>query len=327
MKKARLILPVILLAVGISAYGVDLQNYGFSVTNTQQENNQTVYTVQAANGFSFTVASSAPLTDANAKALQTAVSTLSGWNLLKIQQAKIVFNGSRADILIIPSSFVYKGVDLAKYMPSGMQFYYDKYLQYDFRMLKDNLFLRLKGEVYDESQFVDRLYSAVEDPVLFLQTNNPEYLLKQISDLTKKIDELSVQLSQAKTVVQGLSSKLDSLASQGQDFVAKQEAANKGQDAVNKNVEKQLADIKAQNQKMADEFDRVRYSLLVLNNRGFFGQIYPIDKQAIAKLVELKTADPSLTRDQAIAKLQADGIKMSKKEVSLVFDVYFNEFK
>ncbi len=327
MKKARLILPIILLAVGISAYGVDLQNYGFSVTNTQQENNQTVYTVQAANGFSFTVASSAPLTDSNAKVLQTAVSTLSNWKLLKIQQAKIVFNGSRADILIIPSSFVYKGVDLAKYMPSGMQFYYDKYLQYDFRMLKDSLFLRLKGEVYDESQFADRLYSAVQNPVLFLQTNNPEYLLKQINDLTKKIDELSVQLNQAKAVVQGLNDKLSSLASQGQDFVRKQESANRSQDAVNKNVEKQLADIKAQNQKMADEFDHVRYSLLVLNNRGFFGQIYPIDKQAIAKLVELKKADPSLTRDQARAKLQADGIKMSKKEVSLVFDVYFNEFK
>ncbi|HUX21388.1 MAG TPA: hypothetical protein VMW69_09115, partial [Spirochaetia bacterium] len=67
MKKATLLMPIILLAIGISAFGIDLQNYGFNVTNTQQENNQTVYTVQTSDGFTFTVASSAPLTDANAK--------------------------------------------------------------------------------------------------------------------------------------------------------------------------------------------------------------------------------------------------------------------
>jgi len=173
MKKVTRILPVILFAVGISAYGIDLQSYGFNVTNTRQENNQTVYTLQTRSGFSFTVASSNPLTDNDAKILQSSISTLAGWKLLKIAQAKVVFNDSRVNILVLPSSFVYKNVNLADYMPSGMQFYYVKYLQYDFRMLKDSLFLRLKGEVYSETQFADRLYAAVENPVLFLQTNNP----------------------------------------------------------------------------------------------------------------------------------------------------------
>jgi outer membrane murein-binding lipoprotein Lpp len=320
MKKATFLLPIIFLAVGIAAYGIDLQNYGFNVTNTQQENNQTVYTVQTSDGFTFTVASSAPLTDSNAKVLKTSVSTLAGWKLLKIQQAKIVFNGSRADILIIPASFVYKGVDLAKYMPSGIQFYFDTYLQYDFRMLKDNLFLRLKGEVYDETQFADRLYSAVENPVLYLQTNNPEYLLLQINALTKKIDNLTTQIEQTNAAFSQLTDKVDALAKAGQDFTTKQEA-------VNSKVENQIGDIKVQNQTMADEFDLLRYSLLILNNRGFFGQIRLIDKQAIAKVVQMKKEDSALTQDQVMAKLQAEGIKMSKKEVSLVFGVYFNEFK
>jgi hypothetical protein len=306
MKKATLLVPMILLAIGISAFGIDLQNYGFNVTNTQQENNQTVYTVRASDGFTFTVASSAPLTDANARVLRSSVSTLTSWNLLKVEQAKIVFDGSRADILIIPSSFVYKGVDLAKYMPSGIQFYFDTYLQYDFRMLKDNLFLRLKGEVYDQTQFADRLYAAIENPVLFLQTSNPEYLLQQFNILTKKVEDLTTQLSRADAAISQLTDK---------------------QSAVNANVEKQLADIEAQNATMADGLDRLRYSQLILSNRGFFGQIRLIDKQAVAKVVQMKKADSSLTVDQAVAKLQAEGIKMSKREASLVFNVYFNEFK
>lgn len=326
MKKATLVFPIILLAASLSAFGVNLSSYGFNVTNTQQENNKTVYTVSEPNGFTFTVSSANPITDSNAKVLQTVVSTLSGWTSLKISQAKIVFNGERADILIVPSSFVYKNVNLAQYMPAGMQFYYDKYLQYDFRMLKDNLFLRLKGQVYDESQFVSRLYSAIENPVLFLQTNNPEYLLQRLNDLASKVEALTHQLATQKneiaTAESKLSSQLSALSNQGESF-------KKSQDAVNKNVEQQLTDIKKQNSDITSEFDKVRYSLLALNNRGFFGlgRIIPINRTAIERVVAMKKADPSLTKDQVLAKLKADGVKMSKKEVSLVFDVYFNEFK
>lgn len=324
MKKATLIFPILLLTVSLSAFGVNLSSYGFNVTNTQQETNQTVYTIAEPNGFSFTVVSANTITDAGAKVLQAVVSTLSGWTNLKISQAKIVLNAQRADILVIPTSFVYKNVNLAQYMPSGMQFYYDKYLEYDFRMLKDNLFLRMKGEVYDESQFAARLYSAVQNPVLFLQTNNPEYLLKRLNDLTSKLETLTQQLSVQKKEIAAAASKLSGqialLSKEGEAFKT-------SQSAVNTNVAKQLADIKKQNSTMAGEFNKVRYSLLVLNNRGFFGRIYPINRTAIERVVAMKKADPSLTQDQVLTKLKAEGVKMSRKEVSLVFDVYFNEFK
>ncbi len=310
MKKATFILPIILVVAGLSAYGASLQSYGFNVANTRQENGQTVYTISEPNGFSFTVASANPITDTNAKVLQTVVSTLTSWKSLKISQARVVFNGERADILIIPSSFTYKGTDLARYMPSGMQFYYDKYLLYDFRMLKDNLFLHLQGEVYDERGFADRLYSAIQNPVLFLQTNNPEYLLKRLNVLVSRLETLSKELQQQK---KELSDKLDRLS--------------QNQDTVNTNLAKQLAIIKDQNTALSGDFDKVRYSLMALNNRGFFGQIYPIDRQAISRVVAMKEADPSLTKEQVMAKLKAEGVKMSNKEVSLVFDVYFNEFK
>lgn len=320
MKKATLIFPVLLLAASLSAFGVNLANYGFTVTNVRQENNQTVYAVSEQNGFSFTVASSSPITDADARVLQSVISTLSGWSSLNISQAKIVFNEGRADILVIPSSFIYKNVNLAQYMPSGMQFYYDKYLQYDFRMFKDRLFLRLKGQVYSENEFAARLYTALQNPVLFLQTNNPAYLLQRLNDLATKLEAVTHQLDQQEKEIASAESKLSALSEQGQSFKT-------SQDSVNAKVEKQLSDIKQQSSSIAGEFDRVRYSLLVLNNRGFFGRIYPIDRTAIERVVAMKKADPSLTKDQVLAKLKSEGVTVSRKEVSLVFDVYFNEFK
>lgn len=401
MNKAKLIFPALLLVVGLSAYGIDLQSYGFKVTNTQQANGQTVYTVTDPSGLSLTVATSAPLTAADGRVLERVDSTLSGWKNLKISEEKVVFHDGRADILVIPSSFVYKNIDLSKYMPSGIQFYYDKYLQYDFRMFKDNLFLRLKGEIFDESQFADRLYGAVQNPVLYLQTNNPEYLLQQINDLVTKVDTLTARLQEQRKALEAADAKLaagiDHLAQETQAFKTeqhqfneaqaafnkrqdsynhqqdaynhrqdaynqqqmaynhqqvevnqqqmaynrqqeaynqqqvainkKQEAFNARQDSVNTKVSDQLDAIRNQASVLLGQFEHVRYSLLALNNRGFFGRIYPINQDNINRVVAMKKANPSLTVKQVVAKLKADGVKMSKKEVSLVFYVYFNEFK
>lgn len=339
MRKAMLVLlPVILVVASASAYCVDLANYGFHVTRTEKQNNQHIYTLRSQSGFAFTVAATAPLTKGNAEVLQHVVQTLSGWKLLHIARARVVFKGARADILVVPSSFVYKGVNLADYMPSGMQFYYDRYLEYDFRMLKDNLFLRMKGEVFDEKQFAERLYSAVENPVLYLRTHNPEYLLRRLDELQQQVQKLETAFAQqTKALTQaekGLTKKVDHLVGEANRYSsrqdklrAKQAAINDKQQALSLDVERQLGDLKRQNAHLVERLDGVRYSLLVLNNRGFFGRIYPVDRSTVQRIVNMKRADPSLSRAQARRKLRAEGVSVSKKVVSLVFDVYFNDFK
>jgi hypothetical protein len=295
MKKTLLIVPVILLIASFTAFGVDVQSYGYTVNGTHQENGKSFTDIIDSNGQAVSIATSgSAFTDANMKVLGDVLTTLESWSDLKIGSIKVIFNDDRADVLVVPTSFVYKDVDLAKYMPSGIQMYYDNYLQYDFRMLKDNLFLRLKGEVYDQDQFAGRAYEAVQNPVLFLQTNSPEYLLQRINDLVAKVDALSQKLDQSTTAMQ---SQL-----------------------------KQESDAQTE---LSSEVTSLRNAYLAMNNRAFLGlgKPTPIDQKAIDQIVALKTADPTLTRQQVADKLKAQGISLTSNEINLVFDVYFNDYQ
>lgn len=192
MKKGIAISGVLLFCLGLGAYAVDLTSYGYQVLGTHHENELTFYDARDAAGVTFAVASAAPLTDANMQVLGLVLKTFEGWHNLKISRIRIVFSANNhAEILVLPSSFVYKGVDLSTYMPSGMQFQYTDYLSYDFRMYKDSLFLRVYGQLYNETEFADRLLAAVNNPVLYLQTTSPDYLLKQINDIVNKVESLT----------------------------------------------------------------------------------------------------------------------------------------
>ncbi|HUZ18896.1 MAG TPA: hypothetical protein VMV68_10955 [Spirochaetia bacterium] len=304
MKKARLVLPVFLVLTTAAAFGVNFQDYGYAVSGSRQENNQTVYELSDKSGLSFTVASASELNDTSMKILGSILGTLESWNDMKIQQLKVVFSGNRADVLVMPSSFDYKGIDLAKYMPSGIQFYYDTYLQYDFRMLKDSLFLRLKGEVYGQSEFADRAYNALQNPVLYLQTNNPEYLLQRLNDIAAAVEKISNTLAEQEKTNKSTSDNLSALQSQD-------------------------ARLQAQDATLEKSVDSMRYATIALNNKGFLGlgRPKPVSQDAIDRVIALKQADPSMTKDQVSAKLKDAGVKLSDKELSLVFNVYFDDFK
>ncbi len=281
MKKGLLITGALFFCVGLGAYAVNLSTYGYQVLGTHQENELTFYDATDSTGLSFAVASAAPLTSANMQVLHIVLSTFEQWQSLKVSRIRIVFSANNhADILVIPASFDYKGVDLSSYMPSGMQFFYDGYLGYDFRMYKDNLFLRLKGQVFDEDDFANRLLDAINNPVLYVQTTSPEYLLKQINDLVTKVDELT---GETKTLVGTITA-------------------------------------------LRRQIGVMSHGLVSLNNRGFFGTIYPVDAKAIDRVVALKTQNPSMTQVQVAAALEKEGIKMSSNAIRLVFGIYFNEF-
>ena len=281
MKKGLLITGALFLCLGLGVYAMDLSSFGYQVLGTHQENELTFYDAKDASGLSFAVASAAPLTGDNMQVLHIILSTFEHWQYLKVSRIRIVFSANNhADILVVPISFDYKGVDLSTYMPSGMQFFYEGYLGYDFRMYKDNLFLRLKGQVFDENDFADRLLDAVNNPVLYVQTSSPEYLLKQINDLASKVESLTGQTKNLDGTVAALRKQLDVMS----------------------------------------------HGLVSLNNRGFFGTIFPVDAKAVDRVVALKTQNPSMTRDQVAAALDKEGIKISGNAIQLIFGIYFNEF-
>ena len=90
---------------------------------------------------------------------------------------------------------------------------------------------------------------------------------------------------------------------------------------------KQLDEHEANIKKMQKEYDDQTYGLLILQNKGFFGGINVISRETVDRIVAMKKTTPLLTKEQIKTNLENNGIKISDKELKLIFSIYFNEFE
>ena len=74
--------------------------------------------------------------------------------------------------------------------------------------------------------------------------------------------------------------------------------------------------------------ERLTAAVLAMHNTGFLGfGASPIDKKAIARVIELKKQSPGMSRGDLERALEKEKIKISGKELDLILSVFFNEFK
>ena len=121
--------------------------------------------------------------------------TFYSWSELKIDSLKYIVSKDSVEILITPSSVMSKNENITGNIPAGMLFVLsDNILQYDFRIMKDNVFVRIKGIFVDKSELFDKIALALEDPILYVRRNEPDYMLEQIDKHEEEIALLRQQL-------------------------------------------------------------------------------------------------------------------------------------
>ena len=96
--------------------------------------------------------------------------------------------------LIEPTSIRGKE-DLLKLLPSGMKFYYDDVLLYDFGMIYQGNFIRLKGLFKSMKDLVGEIDKATSSFSLGnIDQYDPNYLINQLRFLDKEIKEIKRRL-------------------------------------------------------------------------------------------------------------------------------------
>ncbi len=310
----------LILFIGIiaSLSSQDYASFGLEFRSQSKEGPYTVYQFRAPGNIDLSVSfKGAELRETDRERLQGILSIYKTFKVLLPSSVRVIFTDERAEILVVPRSFQYKDRDLSIYMPSGIQFFYTDFLEFDFRIVVQNLFLRIKGQFFKEEEFAEKILAAVLNPYAYIQSQDPEYILKRFQDIEGRMDRLlhegekiSTRLGEDVQEIRALVGSLKQEVQQGfQKALQNQQS-----------LEKRVSDL-------SEEFQLLRYALLVLNNRGFFGTIRLPSETGISRLVELKKQQPKLTMDEARVKLKAEGIEMTSKEVFLVFSVYFNEFQ
>ncbi|MFW6253251.1 MAG: hypothetical protein ACOC4F_04900 [bacterium] len=231
------------------------------------------------------------------------IATITG-NLrtLDVDRLTITFSGNVAEIALIPSRFVYDGVNLLPNVPAGLRFRFDQVLEYDFRVRVGEFFIRLQGQYVDEEQFASRVVRAVRDPVAFLDSLRPEIVADRLNELDSLTEALTGMVDELQADVERLSEENQRL---------------------NELVQEQAV----QNGALLAELEVLRTGALAVANQSFFGRLRSIDPELVAAVISIKEENPALTQDEVSSALSDQGISASRSELAAVLAVYFGEIE
>lgn len=92
---------------------------------------------------------------------------------MKAERAAVyVEDQSRFRLVVFPTSFVYKDINLCEYLPSGIAFSKDASLVYDVLLKVGDLMPRVTGIFISEKDLAELLYYAVTAPDIYVHDDN-----------------------------------------------------------------------------------------------------------------------------------------------------------
>jgi hypothetical protein len=333
-----------------------LRRAGYTVQNPRTEGGLPTWDLRHDDGVSFSLSMAGGLTDVRIGALNTIrenVFTLAG---LEIRRARVVFTDDRAVAIVIPRSYRIAGRDYADYLPSGMQFIVEDALFYDFRMLADNLALRINGQFIGEQQFADRIARAIDNPAGYIESTDPLFL-------SRRLDEQGTLIEDARAVNQRQDASIDGLEEADREIIDQVERyVEIGEQAIfdimrraetnNRALREEIAalserheelvqrhesllqdydDLQGYTRGLSGEFETLREGMVALEARRLFGSLRELNPEAVARVVELRRADSSLERDDALARvndeLPEDAEPLHKRHVQAIYALYFNDYR
>lgn len=283
LKITKSLLTGLLLCIGGLGYALE-----YKVLDTQPHALGLERSAQTETGLAFTLAGPEKLSASQEAQVQYLLQTFSSWEGIVVKSLKIQLTGQQAEAVLLPQSLDVGGVDLSTYLPSGMWFVFKDYLEFDFRLAVKNVFVRMQGGFFDLSDFKNRLKDAVDNPVAYIQKNDPLYLFNKLSELQKEITDARARELLLKQTLENAQSAIATLQS---------------------------------------SLSILQYAGTALANRDFFGGMHPMDPAEVEKVLKIKEASPDKQRKAVFAEYKGQGGKiLSESEVFLVMAVYHKDF-
>jgi hypothetical protein len=162
-----------------------------SVTNDKQGDIEEYACLKDAAGHIFYVEDGLNIPEEQADAVIKQKDMFYSLQLIKIKELKFQFEEGILQAVLVPSELKYNNKDLTPYLTSGLIFSVENsVLVYNFRIRKDNYFLRINGSFVSEKVLCDKLVEAVSTPQTFVQRRDPDYLLSNLDRLSRENEAL-----------------------------------------------------------------------------------------------------------------------------------------
>jgi hypothetical protein len=290
----------IFLLFSFKTYALNWQSLNVTLVEQKEDGLRTVLTLKDAKNRIFSISYDDAISTKMADKIIKYKNEFYSWQTVHFKDLSFVISDSFLEMMIIPQEIIRNDQNLVAAIPAGitMTYYPEKdTLHYDFRIMKENQFIRIGGDYQSEDELLSKFYLAYDNPSAFLLRSDPEYLVKEIEQLQH---DLGVLMNENKKLQDSFESFSD-LANQYQKL----------QDC--------LADL-------ANENEQIRQVLLYLHNEDFFNRFRLIPVDTIRQVVELKRNNPKLPKSDLWELVRQEKIKISTQEFDLILIVYFNEF-
>ena len=216
------------------------------------------------------------------------------WKTLTAKSVKLIFKKEGIEINVIPDSLIFNETELSPYLPAGITFFHAAYTAYDFRVVKDNYFIRIRGQYYGPDLLLKAVYEAVEDPVKYIAAHDPEFMIQQIS-------EIKVSDSNQDGRINRLAEDLETLSTE-------------------------YKNLSEAHKKLLSDFEALRYAYIAVTRKGIYGSKEPIPQSDIDSIIEIKTRRASATVDEVYEEARSKGMKITKGKVALILNIYFSSY-
>ena len=188
---------VMVLVFGLFAAGIgwaqasptdQFRSLGFRVDSVGTRDGLPEYRLTGPEGLSVRAITTGPLAEEHLRGLSRLQELQRSLSSLRLAGVSLVFGSGRVDALLVPSSYVIEEREFAPLLPAGMFFRYDGAVFFDFRLLVDNVTVRINAQFVDPESFEDRLIRAADDPLAYIQSQDPTVLSQRITAQTERLD-------------------------------------------------------------------------------------------------------------------------------------------
>ncbi len=177
------------------------ENEKISVVKKTNIDAETIIILTDKSGKEFEVASTIDYDSMAVRNILKLKNDFFSWPELEISKIKFIVSDNAIDISVIPIKLLCKGTNVISYLPAGMFFTYTDSLQYNFRMTKNNLFVRIKGFFINKDHLFNRIKEALDNPSAYIKKRDPEFFLAKLEQLQNDLDRFRYENSTLRLAV------------------------------------------------------------------------------------------------------------------------------
>ena len=303
------------LCVGmtLTVFAASWQKHGMTVESTKKEIRNTITILKTSDGLTIQVTAADDVAAETVSRIAESAKKLNSLTGLTVSSLRYVVRKDGLEISLIPQKYVIDNQEVHRYLPGGLYFSYRTNLNYNFRLKKDGVFVRIKGTLLDGKTLASKILNAYKNPMEYIRRRDPEYILKKIDTIAERITKIRVA---AQKTDKNLENTKNELTKTKKDLTGTQNDLRKTKQA--------LADARRQ-QKGAER--RLNTAILLLETRGLFGGFTPTPPKVINEIVSIYQSQPDMTVNEIMKELTKRKVKTNPHVVRMVLVIYFNKYK